>query len=94
MNRYQQLAEAIKQQIKQKTWRVGEKIPSLRAASKSYSVSSSTVLHAYQLLEAQGWIKAKPQSGYFVCVRSEKRLSFGYLSFVFIAWNSLNILTK
>ena len=53
MNRYQQLAEAIKQQIKQKTWRVGEKIPSLRAASKSYSVSSSTVLQAYHLLEAQ-----------------------------------------
>lgn len=75
MNRYQQLAEAIKQQIKQKTWRVGEKIPSLRAASKSYSVSSSTVLHAYQLLEAQGWIKAKPQSGYFVCVRSENIVS-------------------
>ena len=70
MNRYQQLAEAIKQQIKQKTWRVGEKIPSLRAASKSYSVSSSTVLQAYHLLEAQGWIKAKPQSGYFVCVHS------------------------
>ncbi|KLN64778.1 MULTISPECIES: aminotransferase-like domain-containing protein [Vibrio] len=66
MNRYQQLAEKLKQQIKDNTWRAGEKIPSLRAASQSFSVSSATVLQAYQLLESQGWIKAKPQSGYFV----------------------------
>lgn len=66
MNRYQRLAEELKQQIKDRTWRAGEKIPSLRAASKSFSVSSATVLQAYQLLESQGWIKAKPQSGYFV----------------------------
>lgn len=66
MNRYQQLAEKLKQQIKDNTWRSGEKIPSLRAASRSFSVSSATVLQAYQLLESEGWIKAKPQSGYFV----------------------------
>ncbi|MEL7290707.1 MAG: PLP-dependent aminotransferase family protein [Pseudomonadota bacterium] len=66
MNRYQQLAEQIKQQIEQNTWRAGEKVLSIRAASKSYLVSASTVLQAYQLLESEGWLTAKPQSGYFV----------------------------
>lgn len=69
MHRYQQLASQLKQQIAANTWRSGEKIPSLRATSKSFSVSSATVLQAYQILEAEGWIKARPQSGYFVTSR-------------------------
>ena len=60
MNRYQQLAQQLKDQILANTWRSGEKIPSIRATSKSYSVSSATVLQAYQILESEGWIKAKP----------------------------------
>lgn len=69
MHRYQQLANQLKQQIEAQTWRAGEKIPSLRATSKSFSVSSATVLQAYQILESEGWIKARPQSGYFVTSR-------------------------
>ncbi|EPF2927343.1 PLP-dependent aminotransferase family protein [Vibrio navarrensis] len=66
MSRYRQLAELFKTQIQQKTWRAGEKLPSVRATSRSHAVSPGTVLQAYQLLESQGWISAKPQSGYFV----------------------------
>ncbi|MDK9753999.1 PLP-dependent aminotransferase family protein [Vibrio sp. D173a] len=72
MNRYRQLAELFKTQIQQNTWRVGEKLPSVRVTSRSHSVSTGTVLQAYQLLEAQGWVTAKPQSGYFVTADLER----------------------
>jgi len=72
MNRYQQLAVLFKQQIQQKTWRAGEKLPSVRVTSRCHSLSNGTVLQAYQLLESQGWIVAKPQSGFFVAADVER----------------------
>lgn len=72
MNRYQQLANEIKLQIKNNTWRAGEKIPSVRKASQNYMVSTATVLQAYQVLESEGWLVAKPQSGYFVTSQIER----------------------
>lgn len=72
MNRYRQLAELFKTQIQQNTWRAGEKLPSVRVTSRSHSVSTGTVLQAYQLLESQGWVTAKPQSGYFVTADLER----------------------
>lgn len=41
----------------------------MRMSCRNYNVSNSTVLQAYQLLESEGWIIAKPQSGYFVAPR-------------------------
>ncbi|WP_319537273.1 PLP-dependent aminotransferase family protein [uncultured Vibrio sp.] len=72
MNRYRQLAALFKTQIQQNTWRAGEKLPSVRVTSRNHSVSTGTVLQAYQLLEAQGWVNAKPQSGYYVSAELER----------------------
>lgn len=58
--------ELIKQQIHQRVWLPGERIPSIRKMSRLQSISSMTVLKAYEQLELDGWIYAKPQSGYFV----------------------------
>ncbi|MDO6708171.1 PLP-dependent aminotransferase family protein [Photobacterium sp. 1_MG-2023] len=66
MNKYQSLALQLKQQICEQIWRSGEKIPSVRACSRQAQVSTATVLQAYQLLETEGWLVAKPQSGYLV----------------------------
>jgi Transcriptional regulators containing a DNA-binding HTH domain and an aminotransferase domain (MocR family) and their eukaryotic orthologs len=66
MGRYEVLAEQIKTQIRQKIWRPGERIPSIRQCCKTANLSPMTVLQAYQLLESQGWIYARPKSGYFV----------------------------
>ena len=66
MARYEELAKDIRTQIANNTWRSGEKIPSVRMSCRNYNVSNSTVLQAYQLLESEGWIIAKPQSGFFV----------------------------
>lgn len=46
---------------------VGDQIPSVRALSDSRKVSPATVLKAYETLEADGLIEARPRSGYYVC---------------------------
>ncbi|PSW10506.1 GntR family transcriptional regulator [Photobacterium rosenbergii] len=58
--------ELIKQQINQQVWLPGERIPSIRKMSQLQSISPMTVMKAYEQLELDGWIRAKPQSGYFV----------------------------
>lgn len=63
---YNQVEGLIKNWITDGTLLAGSRIPSVRAMSKKLSVSISTVNQAYALLEAQGHIEAKPQSGYFV----------------------------
>lgn len=63
---YEQLADEITRQIDAGTFRPGERIPSVRQTSKQKSVSVTTVLQAYHLLEDRGLIEARPQSGYFV----------------------------
>lgn len=63
---YQSLADNLITLIEKETYRVGERIPSVRQMSKQQGVSISTVLQAYLLLENQGWIEARPQSGYYV----------------------------
>ncbi|HMZ07259.1 MAG TPA: PLP-dependent aminotransferase family protein [Anaerolineales bacterium] len=63
---YQALAETLISLIEKDTYRIGERIPSVRQMSKQQGVSISTVLQAYLLLENQGWIEARPQSGYYV----------------------------
>ncbi|PHM54459.1 class I aminotransferase [Xenorhabdus sp. KK7.4] len=69
MTRYEQLAVTIRQQIEDNIWLVGDRLPSLRESVKSSGLSLMTVLQAYQLLESQGWIVARPQSGYYVAPR-------------------------
>ena len=44
----------------------GDQLPSVRALSQSRKVSTATVLKAYEALEANGLIEARPRSGYYV----------------------------
>jgi DNA-binding transcriptional MocR family regulator len=46
----------------------------VRQISQQQGVSISTVLQAYSLLESQGLIEARPQSGYYVRTRAAERL--------------------
>lgn len=63
---YRSLAESLISLIEKKTYRVGDRIPSVRQMSRQQGVSISTVLQAYLILEDQGWIEARPQSGFYV----------------------------
>ncbi len=64
--RYEEIAKRIEGLVKKGTYRMGERIPSVRSLSRQMKVSISTVLKAYFHLENQGVIEARPQSGYYV----------------------------
>jgi len=66
VKRYEALAQEIAESIARGQLRPGERVPSVREASRSRGVSPSTVFEAYYLLEARGLIEARPRSGYFV----------------------------
>lgn len=63
---YETLAADIAGQIAQGVIREGERIPSVRQTSQQHNLSVSTVIRAFLLLESQGVIESRPQSGYFV----------------------------
>ncbi|UUY06781.1 GntR family transcriptional regulator MpaR [Pseudomonas sp. J452] len=66
MKRYEKFADQIAELIRSGMLTPGEKVPSVRHASRTYGVSPSTVFQAYYLLEDRGLIQARARSGYFV----------------------------
>ncbi len=72
--RYQELADRLANLIRQGTYAAGQRIPSVRQMSQQQDLSVSTVLQAYLMLENQGLIEARPQSGYYVRARGVERL--------------------
>lgn len=71
MAKFEELAATIRQQITAGVWQVGEKLPSLREQTFQSGMSLMTVMHSYQILEGQGWIISRPQSGYYVAPKAE-----------------------
>src|SRR3989344_3882379 len=69
MKRYERHADTIAQLIHSGALRPGDRVPSVREASRTRGISPSTVFEAYYLLEAQGLIHARPRSGYYVSAR-------------------------
>ncbi|MGD2148187.1 MAG: PLP-dependent aminotransferase family protein [Anaerolineae bacterium] len=66
--KYESIVYDLTQLIESGTFRPGDRIPSVRQMSKRRNVSVTTVLHAYYKLEAQGLIRARPCSGFYVRV--------------------------
>lgn len=75
MKRYEKLADDIAELIRTGVIAPGEKVPSVRHASRTYGVSPSTVFQAYYLLEDRGLIQARPRSGYFVHALARRQLN-------------------
>jgi DNA-binding transcriptional MocR family regulator len=69
--RYQQLENWLLQGILDQRWRLGERLPSIRALCSEQGVSKATVLHAFHRLEAKGLIEARPKAGYFVALQPD-----------------------
>jgi DNA-binding transcriptional MocR family regulator len=69
MARYRAIANEIIDDIVSGGLDAGDKVPSLRDACLRWRVSLITVKGAYRLLEQQGFIEARPQSGYYVLPR-------------------------
>ena len=77
---YEKIYEYIKKEIVEGKMTQGEKLPSTRRLSENLAVSRSTVEMAYDQLLAEGYIKAEPCRGFFVCditelYRLEKQVS-------------------
>lgn len=63
---YMQLYQYIRDAVLAGHIPPGEKLPSLRALSKSLALSLSTIASAYNQLSVEGYITSHPQSGYYV----------------------------
>ncbi len=62
----EQLAQRFSERIAQRLMPPGARLPSVRECAKRHQVSASTVVGAYDLLQAQGLVEARPQRGFFV----------------------------
>ena len=60
------VAGAIRARLAARTLTPGEKLPSIRALAAVMRVSPSTVVEAYDRLAAEGLIRARPGSGFYV----------------------------
>ncbi|HKU13898.1 MAG TPA: PLP-dependent aminotransferase family protein [Steroidobacteraceae bacterium] len=71
---YERVARLVESQISNGALRANERIPSVRAMSRTAKVSVSTVVQAYVHLENVGLIEARPQSGFYVRPPQPRRL--------------------
>jgi DNA-binding transcriptional MocR family regulator len=63
---YLQLAGRYRQAIESGALLPSQRLPSVRNLMRTHDVSLSTALQACRVLEEQGWVEARPRSGYFV----------------------------
>ena len=64
--KYQSLAEHYRSAIQAGSLLPGQRMPSLRELMRQHAVSLSTTMQVCRLLESEGWLEARPRSGYFV----------------------------
>jgi DNA-binding transcriptional MocR family regulator len=62
----EQLAGRFAERIAQRLLAPGTRLPSVRDCAARHGVSPSTVVGAYDLLQARGLVQARPQRGFFV----------------------------
>jgi DNA-binding transcriptional MocR family regulator len=67
--RYERIADQIEHQIAIGSLAANERVPSLRAMSRSAGVSIGTVVQAYLHLERRGILHTCPRSGHYVTAR-------------------------
>jgi DNA-binding transcriptional MocR family regulator len=72
--RYEEIVNKVENIIKNLNLRAGDRVPSVRQASKELRVSQSTIFQAYHILEARGVIISRTRSGYFVNVPAKNNL--------------------
>ncbi|WP_395702446.1 PLP-dependent aminotransferase family protein [Aquabacterium sp.] len=63
---YRRLAHHYLDAMRAGTLAVGDRFPSVRKLMSTHEVSLSTALQTCRYLEDQGWLEARPRSGYYV----------------------------
>lgn len=64
--KYLKLAQGFEQQLKTGVLRVGDRLPSVRQLRAMHRVSVATAIGCYSWLERQGYVRARPKSGFYV----------------------------
>ena len=67
--KYLKLYETMRDAIIRGEWPFGMRLPSRRQAAQERGLSVVTAEHAYELLCQEGYVEARPRSGYFVVYR-------------------------
>jgi len=62
----EQLSAQFSARIRNRLLPPGSRLPSVRDCARHHSLSTQTVVAAYDRLQAQGLVEARPQRGYFV----------------------------
>ncbi|MBE0590905.1 MAG: winged helix-turn-helix transcriptional regulator, partial [Gemmatimonadales bacterium] len=57
---------SIRSRIEARAWPPGTRLPSVRAQARAMGFSVSTVVEAHERLAAEGIIRARPGSGFYV----------------------------
>lgn len=61
-----EVMEVIRSKIANRVLGPGDRLPSIRAFATTMRVSPSTIVEAYDRIAAEGLVRAKPGSGYYV----------------------------
>src|SRR5690554_6212558 len=69
---YEQLYQFIKVEIEKNRLQANDKLPSKRSLASHLKISRSTIESAYYQLQAEGYIRSKPGSGFYVEQINEK----------------------
>lgn len=69
---YEQIKNAIKENILKNVAAAGEQLPSVRSLSKDLKVSILTVKKAYDELEAEGFVESRQGLGTFVSIKDSE----------------------
>ena len=64
--KYLKLAKGFERQLKNGVLRVGDRLPSVRQLRDEHRVSVATAVGCYLWLERQGYVRARPKSGFYV----------------------------
>lgn len=64
--KYLKLARGFERQLRSGVLRVGDRLPSVRQLRDEHRVSAATAVGCYLWLERQGYVRARPKSGFYV----------------------------
>ena len=65
---YVAIYRQLREQIQRGELAAGHRLPSRRALASQLGVSVNTVDGAYSQLQSEGYVEARPRSGYYVCI--------------------------
>lgn len=75
---YVQLAAIVRRQIADDTWKVGDRLPTLKQMVATFGVSPMTVRHALARLETEGLIRPERGRGTFVTAKPDAPDAIAY----------------